>query len=300
MKQSYLISISIIALALAGCNSAPEASTPKKESEPATAASAPANAKDGHAHSEGDGHDHGATKEGSAHEHSHDHGSSTKYGLEVINASKGFRAGNPFDLRLAVRNNESGAIQKSFDTVHEKKLHLIVMSEGLTGFQHLHPEMDADGFWIQRLTLPHGGRFLVFADGGAAGEKFSAGTELIAEGDPAPQASFALSNTSEVQGVTAQIVEGTKLPLSDHAHVTVKLSSLDGWESYLGEPGHLILVRQDGQEFLHAHPKGPMKNGQVVFDAHFHEKGVYRAWAQFRRNSKVLTFPFTVEVGDAE
>jgi hypothetical protein len=298
MKLNQLIPTSTLALALAlaGCGAKPSATASETKTEPTPAASTAKAAPDTSNHAEGDGHDHGT----GSHDHGHDHASTTKFGLEVINASKGFRAGTPFELRVAVRNNQSGEIQKSFDTVHEKKLHLIVVSEGLTAFQHLHPTMDGDGFWSQRITLPHGGRFLVFADGGVGGEKFSSGTDLSAEGSPAPKPTFALSAEAKAEGITARVVEGAKLPLSDHAHVTIRLSNPAGWEPYLGEPGHLIMVRQGGKEFIHAHPKGAMKDGSVTFDAHFHEKGVFRAWAQFQRGGKVLTFPFTLEVGNAE
>lgn len=298
MKRNQLIPISTLAIAfaLAGCGASPSAPSGEAKAKPTSAVPTPPSGPDPHVHTEGDGHDHGS----GGHDHTHEHASTAKFGLEVINASKGFRAGSPIELRVAVRNNESGAIQKSFDTVHDKKLHLIVVNEGLTTFQHLHPTMDGDGFWSQRITLPHGGRFLVFADGGVGGEKFSAGTELSAEGDATPNPSFALSAEAKADGIIARVVEGAKLPLSDHAHVTIRLSNPAGWEPYLGAPGHLIMVRQDGKEFMHAHPKGAMKDGRVVFDAHFHEKGVYRTWAQFQRGGKVLTFPFTLEVGDAE
>lgn len=293
MKPTHFLSIFVLSVVLVGCSAAPPSAEKPKDAPVAKTTEAP---QYPHNHAEGDAHDHDKADSHAG----HDHAETSKFGLEVINASKGFKAGTPFDLRVAVRNNETGDIQKAFDTVHEKKLHLIVVSEGLTSFQHVHPTMDADGFWTQRLTLPHGGRFLLFADGGVSGAKFNAGTELTAEGNPAPRPSFALNAKSEVDGVTAQIVEGAKLPLSDHAHVTVKLSSPTGWEPYLGEPGHLVMIRQDGNEFLHAHPKGAMKDGRVVFDAHFHDKGVYRAWAQFQRGGKVMTFPFTLEVGNAQ
>lgn len=288
MKPAPLILIVILSLSLAACDGSTSqqpipAPGGQLEGDAAAAGQSQAEAEADHDH-----------------DHGHQNATPNRFGLEVINASKGFRAGAPFSLRVLVRNNESGVIQKSFDTVHEKKLHLIVVSEGLTGFQHIHPTMDADGFWTQKLTLPHGGRFFLFADGSVGGAKFAAGTELTVEGNPAPRPSFAPDAEASADGASARVVEGTNLPLSDHAHVTVKLAPADGWEPYLGEPGHLFMLRQDGKEFLHAHPKGAMKNGEVVFDSHFHNKGLYRAWAQFKRGGKVLVFPFTLKVGDAQ
>ena len=81
--------------------------------------------------------------------------------------------------------------------------------------------------------------------------------------------------------------------------VRLKLSRIDGWQPYLEAPGHLILIRQEGDEFIHAHPAKDMKDGVVEFMADFKKPGTYRAWAQFQREGKVITFPFTLTVGAA-
>ena len=78
--------------------------------------------------------------------------------------------------------------------------------------------------------------------------------------------------------------------------VRLKLSRPDGWQTYLEAPGHLILIRKEGDEFIHAHPAHDMKDGVVEFMAEFKKPGTYRAWAQLQREGKVLTFPFTLTV----
>ncbi len=254
-----------------------------------------------HAHDHGshshDGHDHG---------HDHDHGSGEPdhehppFQLEVVNASFGFESGKPFDLRLVVRNEATGEVQKTFERLHGEKLHLIVVDEGLTHFQHLHPAIDADGLWTQRLSLPFGGKFWLFVDGAADAATFFAGTQLIARGDPGPKPEFRLDATSSEAGVQAEILEGAKIAGGDPVRLSIKLSPTDGWEPYLDEPGHLVMVRADGKEYTHAHPQGPIKEGVARFEAHLHESGLYRAWAQFQRNGKPVTLSFTIEVSHAQ
>ncbi|MGH3587045.1 MAG: hypothetical protein ACRDQ0_12055, partial [Pseudonocardia sp.] len=57
-----------------------------------------------------------------------------------------------------------GAPVTAFDVEHDKRMHLIVVRRDTTGFQHVHPEMAADGTWSVPLTLPAGGSYRAFAD----------------------------------------------------------------------------------------------------------------------------------------
>ena len=57
-----------------------------------------------------------------------------------------------------------GAAVTAYDVEHDKRMHLIVARRDLSGFRHVHPEMDADGTW--RVTSPLGepGSWRAFAD----------------------------------------------------------------------------------------------------------------------------------------
>ena len=73
-------------------------------------------------------------------------------------------------------------------------------------------------------------------------------------------------------------------------------------EPYLGAFGHLMIIHQDGQTFVHSHPMedeagiAQSKLGNVAFNARFPKPGIYKAWGQFQRNDKVITIPFVFEV----
>ena len=51
-----------------------------------------------------------------------------------------------------------------FQLVHEKPLHLIVVRKDLSGYQHVHPTMAADGTWTVALSLPVPGPYRAYAD----------------------------------------------------------------------------------------------------------------------------------------
>ena len=51
-----------------------------------------------------------------------------------------------------------------FQIVHDKPLHLIVVRRNLSGYQHLHPALAADGTWTVALSLPPPGPYRAYAD----------------------------------------------------------------------------------------------------------------------------------------
>jgi hypothetical protein len=72
-------------------------------------------------------------------------------------------------------------------------------------------------------------------------------------------------------------------------------------QPYLGALGHLILVHEDGETFVHSHPDelDPKagKDGHLAFLARFPKPGRYRGWVQIQRAGVVETGPFTVAAG---
>jgi hypothetical protein len=57
----------------------------------------------------------------------------------------------PFSFRIL---GPDGAPITAYDVEHEKRMHLIVVRRDTAGFQHVHPELGADGTWTVPLALP--------------------------------------------------------------------------------------------------------------------------------------------------
>jgi hypothetical protein len=64
-------------------------------------------------------------------------------------------------------------------------------------------------------------------------------------------------------------------------------------EPYLGAAGHVVILDEKGEHYLHVHP---VKENETVFQTEFDRPGVYKIWAEFKQNGKVRVFPFVVEV----
>ena len=67
------------------------------------------------------------------------------------------QAGKPAKWRFRVFHPGTGEPILKFETVHERQYHLFVISQDMTHFQHIHPELQADGTWVIDMTLPKAG-----------------------------------------------------------------------------------------------------------------------------------------------
>src|SRR5262249_2597094 len=85
-------------------------------------------------------------------------------------------------------------------------------------------------------------------------------------------------------------------------------------EPYLGAAGHLIAIKSDRSEFVHAHDMGgkPMsgmamggepapeahaiRKGTLNFNVLFPVEGLYKLWVQFNHGGKTITAPFAVSI----
>jgi Domain of unknown function (DUF4396) len=185
---------------------------------------------------------------------------------------------------------------RDFDTAHEKRMHLIVVRRDLTGFQHLHPELDADGTWRTSLLVPDAGSYRVFADFSHDGEAQTLAADLAVDG-PVDWAQLppASRRARTPDGYEVRIAgkpsagreaELRFSVLRDGAPVAV--------EPYLGAGGHLVALREGDLAYLHVHPASLQDPRQpVAFTTAFPTEGRYRLFLQFKHAGKVHTAAFT-------
>ena len=94
----------------------------------------------------------------------------------------------------------------AYDEEHEKDLHLIAVRRDLSGYQHVHPTMAADGTWTTDVDLTPGS-WRVFADfTPTGGPALTLGTDLDVAGRfaPAPHPGHRVTDT--VDGYTVDLV----------------------------------------------------------------------------------------------
>ncbi|MEU2090080.1 hypothetical protein AB0346_09505 [Nocardia beijingensis] len=87
------------------------------------------------------------------------------------------------DFRFQILGPD-GAPVTEYTPIHDRDLHLIVVQRELTGFWHVHPQLDADGTWTVRLNIPVAGAYRVFTDIAprALGKTITLGADLAVAG----------------------------------------------------------------------------------------------------------------------
>jgi hypothetical protein len=198
--------------------------------------------------------------------------------------------------------DSDGRPVRDFDIEHEKRMHLIVVRRDLTGFQHVHPSLDADGTWRATATIPDAGSYRVFADFSRDGEAHTLASDLAVDGDVDWHQLPPQTNTAKTaDGYDVEVAGGSAVA-GREAELRFTVAR-DGdpvaVEPYLGAGGHLVALREGDLAYLHVHPTGGAGRGPISFMTEFPTEGHYRLFLQFKHEGKVHTAAFTREVGRA-
>ncbi|WP_110207315.1 hypothetical protein [Nocardioides daejeonensis] len=188
-----------------------------------------------------------------------------------------------------------------YDVVHDKPLHLIAVLRDQSGFQHVHPTLDARGTWHVELDLTPG-TWRLFADFSAHGTALTLGTDLQVAGEFTPVPAVAESRTAHVDGYDVTLA-GDLTPGAD-TELTLRISR-DGvpvtdLQPYLGAYGHLVALRAGDLAYLHVHPDGAPGDGatepgpEVVFHTSVPSEGRYHLYLDFQHDGVVRTAAFTL------
>jgi len=232
------------------------------------------------------------------------HGGHGKSGpvLMVESDPKTIEAGKPVSLKLMI-HDAKGAMVRDFDILHEQKVHLIIVRAGLDNFVHLHPDVDGSGNIGIKHSFPASGTYLLFADYRAKGQpQATARTELKVSGEApaAPSLKPNVPGKTEGDGLTAEIsIQGGKKGAESSIRFDLrdeKGKPIPDLQPYMGERGHLVILSEDGKEYVHAHPEKGKADQAVVFMAHFPGAGLYKGWGQFRRQDQIRVAPFVLKV----
>ncbi|NKY56244.1 hypothetical protein [Nocardia flavorosea] len=207
-------------------------------------------------------------------------------------------------LRFRIEDRTGRPVVR-YTTEHEKDLHLILVRRDMTGYQHLHPTLGADGTWSAPVDLGRAGDYRVFADFVTAdGQPFTLGTDLRVAGRYAPQALPAPATTATVGEYTVEL-NGT-LAAGRSTDLALAVSR-DGQpvtdlQPYLGAYGHLVALRAADLGYLHVHPAGHPGDGttpagpDVRFAVTAPGTGDYRLFFEFRHAGTVHWAELTVPV----
>jgi hypothetical protein len=190
-------------------------------------------------------------------------------------------------------------------TVHEKKLHLLIVRDDMNEFRHVHPEYK-NAEWSVDVALPKRGGYQMYLDIAPYTEEpsvlrvpLAVGGATIDPNPPAPNPDF----SAMAGGVQANLLIDEKPKTQETMRWTYLLTK-DGQpvkdiRPYLGAFGHVVQLRHgDPDDFFHVHPVTQVKpeDGKVIFEGTFPLKGRYTLYAQFNIAGEIVTFPITLDV----
>ncbi|MBK9126249.1 MAG: hypothetical protein IPM13_00395 [Phycisphaerales bacterium] len=264
-----------------------------------------------------DGHDHAHGAEAAAVTHAV---------TVAVEGGKAIEAGKAAPMVFTLKDAK-GTPVKDLDTVHEKVLHLLVVSKDLSWFAHEHPTWRADGAFTMPVTFPAGGEYTLYFDFTPKGSPQQVvPVKVTATGTPKAAVPLTVDadKPKTIDGFTVALDTEGKIKTGGNAHMAFTISK-DGkpvttLRPYLGAMGHLVIISQDGTQFVHAHPHEGGEHGtgghdahgghdaggadakkddhaghgsaapktaaqtggpKVDFEAHFKQPGTYKAWGQF-------------------
>ncbi len=221
-----------------------------------------------------------------------------EYPLQISQSPELLTPGAEATLTLRAVDPATGENAKQFEIVHEKLVHLFVVSENLEFFAHIHPVLQPDGSFVQKVCLPYGGMYRLLADFYPAGSvpQLAVGTVFV-EGQSAPAHLTPSLTPSKSVNVTASLRMEPSQPIAGlETRLFMTLDPSLGLQPYLGAWAHMLAASEDLVDLLHLHPFLADGRATMQFNIIFPRTGLYRVWTQVQRENTVDTLVFTVPV----
>ncbi len=285
-----LLAISIALFFSQGCSPSAKSGQPAVENkEPATGHQMNAMQHEGHAMSES--------------EHGED-STTTQAKLTVANK---ITPNTPVPVVINIQDSNGKAIA-NFDRFQEKLMHLIVVSDDLQFFNHIHPIYKGNGRFEVETKFPQAGGYTLISDykPAQATEQVSVLKVQVPGQKPAPTSvDF---NHTKTFGDTKVSLTFDTTNLKAGQEVTMMFNLQDAkndrpitdLQPYLGEKGHLVILKQSSDltraDYIHAHAIKDTAASRVSYMTQFPQPGKYKLWGQFNRNGKIVTADFWVNV----
>jgi hypothetical protein len=232
----------------------------------------------------------------------------TDGGYRLVPTTTSLSAGTAAGFRFRILGPDGQPVTR-YTPTHDRELHLIVVRRDLSGYQHLHPTLSADGTWAVPLTVTEAGQYRIFADFRPAGRDgaLTLGVDAAVAGTYQPRPLPTPARTAEIDGyrvdLVGDLVPGTASRLT--LRITRAGAPVTDLQPYLAAYGHLVALRDGDLAYLHVHPDGSPGDGrtsagpEITFHAEVPSAGAYRLYLDFQHDGAVHTAEFTaVAAGD--
>jgi hypothetical protein len=186
-------------------------------------------------------------------------------------------------------------------------MHFYLIRDDLSGFQHLHPTMDAAGTWSVTTQALMAGSYRIYTQfmphAAASGGALVLSRPIIIGGSAAPSATLpAASSTTTIDGYTLAVAGAPKGGVETPLRITISKGGtpVTDLQPYLETYAHVTAIRAGDLAFAHLHPAGAVDGDHggptLTVNADLPEAGIYRMFIQFQTAGQPHTAPITIKV----
>lgn len=228
----------------------------------------------------------------------------SQYEVKVAADPQNVEAGKPTNLSIAISEHGKNV---PLEVVHEMKMHLLVVNEELTWFDHIHPQEQADGSYNVSESFPAAGKYLLFIDYKPSSGQADVNMQKIdVKGTSVAQTTELKTNlVSTVDGYTLTLLNGEYFETNRSQGLQFSVEK-DGkqlqekdMQKYLGANAHIVMISKADKDFLHIHPISDNRF-PIYAETLIKKAGLYRMWVQFKINDVLHTADLTITVSEGE
>src|SRR5260221_717241 len=224
-------------------------------------------------------------------------------------------------LHFQVYNASTGTPVNLFKIVYAKPMHLIIVNNNLTYFNHIHPVQNGNEFVITT-QFPTSDMYRLYIDF----QPFGAIEQQFAFSVPVGLAqNQTISVPVDKIDVKPQIVDGYEISLSTHGDLIAsemtlgqQIVTLNVKNSTTGKPvttlkpylasfGHLVMIREEDYSYIHVHPSsfiavpdtatgGPSVDFLPIGIYGLFKPGLYKIFVELNPDGNLVTAQFAVQV----
>jgi rRNA maturation protein Nop10 len=241
-------------------------------------------------------------------EHNDNAGGPSNVSMQFTSNPASPKPGEEVTLSMTPKIKDKPTEQVPLDVEHTKKIHLIVVSDDLSWFDHIHPELNADGSYTVKEKFPTPGKYTLFADYKPSGANHTVDyLNVTVAGTVPPAKAYGVDKLTGAAGDGFSVSltpEGGKFLTNMAMHINGvmmlngKEVDVNTLEDYLGAKAHMVVVSLADKKYLHVHPS--VEGGKFDLHTTFEKPGVYRGWIQFQSKGKVYTSDFVMNVAEGK
>jgi hypothetical protein len=214
-------------------------------------------------------------------------------------------SGQPASYQFMIMN-APGKPVTSFEADQTKLMHFYLIRSDVTGFQHLHPTMAADGTWTAPIAATAPGSYRAYASFIAKNGKGKATPVVVSVDAPVAgaegtEAAFPPpAQTTTVDGYTVTASGDLMAGRSHTLTLTVSKGGtpVTDLQPYLDTYAHLTAFHQGDLAFAHLHPQGMVSGDHggptLTFEAMLPKPGNWRIFVQFQTAGVLHTAALTL------